>query len=139
MARTLAVHGVAARGSREALTAPSALDPPRVRALAAEHGVQGVLATHLVRLRREIEIRPPLYHGPVLVHDPLLGEDWEAARVRDTETVILETNLYDAGGRLLWSAVSETFAPADREALAREVVARVVARLAADGLVPPAP
>lgn len=139
MAGALAARGVRAQPGREllpGLTAPGALTPARVRTAAAELDVEGVLATHLVRVRRELEVVPGMRRGPFLVYDELLWEDLEPDRVRDTETVVLETNLYDAGGRLVWSAVSETFAPASREVLAREVAARVVARLAADGLVP---
>jgi hypothetical protein len=136
MVRHLAAHGVEAVGSLALLPEPDAPTPRRLRGWVRELGVEGVLTTQQVRIRREIDVDRRL-PDPWLPWDPW----WHGAgevTVRETETVLLETNLYDGGGRLVWSAVSETFAPASRDAVAREVAERVTGRLAADGLIPAA-
>jgi len=142
MAARLAALGVQARARGEARPDAGALEPGAVRSLAHAHRVEGVLATHRVSVRRELDVvrrggspgSPYLYdsfYGPF--YDPFWGD---VTTVRETEILALETNLYDAEGRLVWSAVTETWGPLARGVLAEEVTRLVTEALVREGLAP---
>jgi len=60
--------------------------------------------------------------------------------VEQNTVVRLETSIFDvASGKLVWGGLSESFNPSSTESLAQNVTEKIVHRLEASGLIPPAP
>lgn len=132
LAARLEDHGVRAHTRGDAHPGPEPLGARAARRLAREVGVDGVLATHRVGLRRDLHV---IRRG-----DPFwlpgfhpFADDVE---IHESEILVLETNLYDARGNVVWSAVSETWGPLERDVLVEEVTKLLTEALAREGLLP---
>lgn len=137
VARELAAHGVRTLQSSVVLPEIGAVTPARVRRWVRELGIDGVLTTHLVGIRVDVEYVPPTWHPWLWDYYDYRWHTMEPGYLRQSETVVLETNLYDTRGQLVWSAVSETFNPESRDRVIDEVSRLVTEELASRNLVPP--
>jgi hypothetical protein len=139
LADALGAAGVRAIESSEVLENLDRISPSTVERWVRELGIDGVLVTHLSRVEKETRYVPPTYEADFYGYYrwawPVAVE--QGYTVEDT-IVHLETNLYEAGGRLVWSAASETFNPESRDQVNRELVPILVEELRARGLLAPA-
>jgi hypothetical protein len=140
LAGALVAAGVRAIESSDVLPDLERIESSTIGRWVAEQGIDGVLVTHLSRVEKEARYVPPPYdtdfYGYTRWAWPVLAQPGYV--VEDT-IVHLETNLYDASGRLVWSAASETFNPGSRDQLTRELVPILVQELRARGLLAGAP
>jgi hypothetical protein len=131
----LAALGLIGIGSANVFPSREELTREKVGAWVREQGIRGVLVTRVQHVKREQRYVPPTttwdlysYHGY-----------WASSPgyVIEETTLILETSLFDAAdGKLVYTAVSESFQPSSREQVVREVVAALMKDLQERGLLP---
>lgn len=139
----LAALGAIGVASANVLPAREDLSRETVGAWVRELGIRGVLVTRVQHVKREQRYVAPStagdlygYYGywlPTMTTTP--------GYVLEETTIILETSLFDAGtGKLVYTAVSESFQPSSRKEVIDEVVGALTKDLQARGLLarPPA-
>jgi len=112
----LKAAGVDAVASYNFIPEDGQVEEARVTRAVKEAGVNGVLITRFVRVDVNTQVTP--------AYPPMMGMGWyggyagayggfyDAPMVTQTDTLVLETNLYDVDeSHLLWSGTTQTFAP----------------------------
>jgi hypothetical protein len=133
----LAALGALGIGSANVFPAREQLTRETVSAWVREQNVRGVLVTRVQDVKREERYVPPTttwdlygyygYWAPTAITTP--------GYVIQETTVVLETSLFDAEtGKLVYTAVSETFQPSSRKEIIEEVVAALTKDLQERGL-----
>ena len=119
------------------------LDRERVASWVRDHGFDGVLVTHVVRLEKQTEYVPPSYSYDLYGY---WGYRWggvgpggmvSPGYAIEREYLHLETNLYDpATGKLVWSGHSRSFDPSERDRVIDDTVEVLVSELQEQNLLP---
>jgi hypothetical protein len=133
----LAALGAIGIGSANVFPSQAQLSRETVGAWVREHGIGGVLVTRLQDVKRQERYVPPTtawdlygyygYWSPTVISTP-------GYTITET-TVVLETSLFDATtGKLVYSAVSESFQPSSRDEIVRELVDALTKDLQQRGL-----
>jgi hypothetical protein len=142
--RKLAAAGVHAVPGYQLIARDGKVPDDELRSAVVKAGVDGVLITRLVR----VDVRTRYVPGHVMVmpaygyHDSFYGyygASWAYVwppTVEQYEVVTLETNLWDARSeRLVWSAMTESFAPTDIRRATGEFAGVVIGALREQSLI----
>lgn len=143
MSRAIAGHpGASAIASHRLAPAPGLLSKADIQRMVADEASDAIVVTRLVDVDKSLQYVPGAtytvptgYSGFYGYYSSSFAVVREPGYYRTATTLVLETNVYNAGsGRLVWSAVSETLDPASAESLIDSVTSKLVKRMAADGL-----
>lgn len=107
-------------------------------------GADGVVVTYLAAEDTDpsstgtrTHVLPSLYERLYPYYGHVLGKVTTAGYYADYRALRLETNLYDAArATLVWSGRSEPLDPSSEETMISEVIAAVIGKLKAEGLLP---
>ena len=91
-------------------------DQQSIAAAVQKHGIEVVLVTKVVAIRKEVEYvasayaPPPSYYGMYPYYSAGYSAVYSPGYVTQTDSVYLETNAYDVQSqKLVWSGVTKTF------------------------------
>lgn len=114
-------------------------DLSRVRAKLTEAGFDGAVTFRVIGAKDRVSWEPGAFPGPYYSFAGYNAWAWPAVYdpgyLRTDTIVSVETNVYSLGdGKLLWSALSETFNPAGTQQLVADVCRAVAKELRKQGL-----
>ena len=141
----LGEQGINAIPSYQVLPNPERLSKDSIQQAIRGRGVEGVIATQLVKIdNREKYVPPKTYVSPQYYGRGLYGYYGRGYEVVHepgytvhTTIVRLETHLYDAASaELMWAAHSDTLNPRSIDDGIESVTRKLSKRLAADGFAP---
>jgi hypothetical protein len=134
----LAALGAIGIGSANVFPDREELSREKVGAWVRDEGIRGVLVTRVQHVKREQRYVPPTtswdLYGYYSYWSPVVSSP---GYVVEETTLILETSLFDASnGKLVYTAVSESFQPSSRQQVVHEVVDALTKDLQERGLLP---
>ena len=137
----LATHGVRAMASYTLF--PELPDKDVARQTTQRLGVDGYLVAALRGQTEQTTFVPSTYAGGAFwegFYGPGWGGIWDPGYVVTNEFVKFETSLWDAhgGGKLVWSAVTETENPSSGRDFTTSLTKRIIPALGQAGLLGPA-
>jgi len=134
----LAALGAIGIGSANVFPDREELTREKVGAWVRDEGIRGVLVTRVQHVKREQRYVPPTttwdLYGYYGYWSPAVASP---GYVVEETTLILETSLFDASnGKLVYTAVSESFQPSSRQQVVHEIVNALTKDLQERGLLP---
>lgn len=136
LASQLRKRGINATESYRLVENGTALDRPRLEPIMREHGYDAVMIGRVTNVRQRTEYVPadPWTYGDFWGYYDHL---WTQGYARTYPIVSVETRLYDTSdnggkGKLIWSAVSESFDPASMTKMSEAVAKNVAKRITQD-------
>jgi len=134
----LAALGAIGIGSANVFPNREELTREKVGAWVRDEGIRGVLVTRVQHVKREQRYVPPTtswdLYGYYSYWSPVVSSP---GYVVEETTLILETSLFDASnGKLVYTAVSESFQPSSRQQVIHEIVNALTKDLQERGLLP---
>ena len=140
-AGALGAAGVQAVASYTSIPQDGKIDEAALKAAVRKQGLDGVVITRLVRIDKKTVVTPGYASGVPAVgyRNSLYGYynvAWSpyaiAPQVREYESVVLETSLWNAADeKLVWTATTETFAPSNMKSATADFAKVMIAELRA--------
>jgi hypothetical protein len=147
MAKELTKAGLEAVPGHSILLRPesSNLDPNYLKAQIAEHKIDAILVSRLVRVDKSVTYIPghsytvpyPYYNSFYGYYGNVYRQVYTPDYLREDKTVRIETNVYatnTAEGEFVWTAVSDSFNPKSAPKVIDGVVKLVAKELEKDGI-----
>ena len=127
--RQLTKDGISAVPGHSAIAAAGSKESAMAKA--REMGVGMVLVSRFLQIKSEVD--PPVYGGPMFMQ----GLDvWaEYPRYLERQYQVFATVLYDANGKVIWSAVSDTFASSSEKKTMAHYVSAMIKKMKHQGLI----
>lgn len=142
--KQLRKRGIEAVSSHTVLPVGEELDKETVESKVKELGIDTVLITRYLdqktrtaHIPGQLYVVPDYYRGYMGFYNTGYRHVYEPGRDIDHVYISLETNVYDVeSGKLVWSALSETFEEGAPYHLVKEFIEIMIGRLEKDGVIP---
>jgi len=141
--KQLKKRGIEAIPAYDVLPATGELDKETVESKVKELGIETVLITRYLdqktmttHIPGQLYVVPDYYRGYMGFYNAGYRHIYEPGYQIDHEIISLETNVYDVkSGKLVWSALSETFVEGAPYHLVKEFIEIMLGRMEKDGII----